>query len=1058
MQPEKMSNPPFDVVIVGAGPAGATAAWHLAHGMDGAPAKRVALLDKATFPRDKYCGDAWCSLALELLEEMGVLQQLEKEGLIRDCTSGGFISPSGESYVSTGEGPPLEGARCYAIKRQICDERIVRSAVEQGAELYENADFASAKLESDNLWTVTCKDGRVFRATMLVAADGSASQVARALGVVNTPPDAVASRQYIKGGTHNFKSGGILIYPDYILPGYVALFRHYNDDIDIGVYLIPGSRAQAGDIMKICETEVANDPFLRRVLGPSAEPLEKPRAASIRTGGVPKSTAKQFLAVGDAAGQVDPITGEGIHTGMLGGKLAAQRIHEMAAAKDFSEAACAVYHQRWMEAFGKDFPASAMAAKMTDRYPLLMDAANVVAQRKGDAFMADFGATMTGAKPKSTFLRPGVAIPLGLEVVRQFVLQKILKKPSQRAAYEMRAVENNPRPTAFANACLKSVEVASKQKVEKKGKNEAVEQIFRYASKDANARRVMVVYCTEFGFSADSAALLCEALLECDGQPLSMRYVDAENHELIDWSEVDTALLLCSTAGDGEPPQKAKELFEFLQEEKPALAHLRFAVLALGDSSYPQFCGAGVELEKLFKACGAKTFHPLVKVDAEDMAIVNEWIDDMADKLDGEEFWAAMPPQQPEALRARAEAHFQGGVGLPAPSGARPALATLTERRAVADAAAGGKETWHIELEVANGPDSGLAPLSWEPGDALGVLPANPPREVAAVLAQLGSDGSEKIELPRKRGSATLQDALAHHVDIKNLKLDLIHHLSDMASDEETKQRLKTIGSDLKAFAAGNELQDLLATFPQLARKLEPQPLVDHLHALAPRYYSIGSSQKRNGNHVAITVATVRIALPVGNRDGVASTYLNERLAIGDSVGVFVHRNSGFRLPAEGAACVMIGAGTGVAPYRAFLQELAIRANGKGVGMAESAGGREHLLFFGCRHEKADFLYADEWQEWQEQGALKLVSAFSRDQEKKIYVQDRLRENGSLVWQRMELGDHFYICGDATHMAGDVEKALLEIIMLHGNLAEPEARKYLAVMAGSSRYQKDVWA
>ena len=445
-----------DVIVVGAGPAGATAAYYLARG-----GRSVALVDKAAFPRDKFCGDAWCAPALDILEDMGVLQQLAAEGLVRDTTSGGFISPSGESYVSTGQGGGAPGTRCYAIKRIICDERIARGAVGAGAELIERANVSAAALDADGRWTAHCQDGRQFRGTMLVAADGANSRLARSLGVVTTAPQTVASRQYIKGGTHNFKSGGVLFYPQYILPGYVAIFRHYNDDIDVGCYVIPGGAVRSDQLADIYEHQIKHDPFIQRALGPRAEPLEKIRIAPIRLGGEPRSTARQFMAVGDAAGQTDPLTGEGIHTGMIGGRLAAQRIHELFAAGDFSAGACAAYHARWMAAFGRDFRASAAGGRMICRLPLLLDAANLVAQRKGDAFMAEFGAAMTGVKPKTTFLKPRVALPMSIEVLRQILRQKILRaQPSGESAYAARAAEVAQRPTSFRNGCLVDAEIA----------------------------------------------------------------------------------------------------------------------------------------------------------------------------------------------------------------------------------------------------------------------------------------------------------------------------------------------------------------------------------------------------------------------------------------------------------------------------------------------------------------------------------------------------------------------------------------------------------------------
>jgi geranylgeranyl reductase family protein len=438
-----------DAIVVGAGPAGATAAYYLA-----ASGKRVALLEKASFPRDKVCGDAWCAPALDILEDMGVLQKLEAEGLIRDTTSGGFISPSGESFVGSGQEGGAPGTRCYAIKRILCDERIARRAAEAGAELLENANAASARLEDDGLWTVRCHDGRQLRATMLLAADGANSRLARSLGVVTTPPQAVASRQYVKGGTHNFKSGGVLFYPTFILPGYVALFRHYDDDLDVGCYVIPGGAITSDRLATLYETEIKRDAFLQRALGPRAEFRERIRIAPIRLGGEVRSTGRQFMAVGDAAGQTDPLTGEGIHTGMIGGKLAAQTIHELFATGDFSAQACQEYHHRWMAAFGNDFRFSAAGARMVHRFPFLLDAANVVAQRKGDAFMVEFGAAMTGVKPKTTFLKPAMALPMTIEVFRQVFRQKLLGDRSGRTAYRARAVEDVDRATAFQNACL----------------------------------------------------------------------------------------------------------------------------------------------------------------------------------------------------------------------------------------------------------------------------------------------------------------------------------------------------------------------------------------------------------------------------------------------------------------------------------------------------------------------------------------------------------------------------------------------------------------------------
>jgi NADPH-dependent sulfite reductase flavoprotein alpha-component len=1078
-------NNSHDVIIVGAGPAGATAAYYLSKATDEGRAKSVALLDKASFPRDKFCGDAWCAPALDILEDMGVLQELEQEGLAQDSTPGGYISPAGESYVSTGGGS-VKDARCYAIKRVDCDERIVQKAVEQGVELFENSDFEDATLDTDGLWTVTCKDGRVFRANMLLAADGANSQVARTLKVINTDPNSAACRQYIKGGTHNFKSGGLRLYPDYVAPGYVTMFRHLNDDINIGVFINSGRAVSSNAFQKVCDVDFANDPLMQRVLGPNVEFLEEPQIASLRTGGVDRSTSKQFMAVGDAAGHCDPLTGHGIHSSMVAGKLAAQRVHEMAEANDFSAEACQVYHQRWMNEFGKDFPESE-SVQLNQKHPLLLDAATVVAKRKGDAFMADVGAAMTRVKPKSTLLRPGIAIPLGLEVVKQHLVQKVFKSyPSSQAAYEARAVESDPRPTAFANACLIDPDIdtaelkrkapvvdlvawVSPRKDGSKNKQDgskAYDKLFQYASDDESARRVTVIFASELGFTEEVTEQLCERLLANGGrdgaQSLSMRFIDAEHYQVIDWNEVDTCLLLSSTAGDGVPPEKAKELFEFLENEKPDLSHMNAAVLALGDSSYPHFCRAGDQLEELLKGCESTIIKPIVKVDAEDMGVVDEWVNDVNTELCSKEYWLERPEQSTdEKLPEKAEELLKSRDGQPVKANAnRPQIAKLVERTPLVDTDAGGKEVCHIELDISAQTDPELAPFEWQAGDALGVLPVNATEEVKAVLQHLSCHPDEVISLPRNKGSVSIKEALTHHCDIKHLNAQLLHHLADNSSGDEERRHLEEAQVDVKKYLEGLELQDLLKRLPRAVGKLASQTLVDNLRALTPRYYSIASSQKADKNKVALSVGTVRHEVESDSRVGVSSTYLNDRLDMGGEVGVFVHANSNFRIPSveSGNACIMIGAGTGIAPYRAFMQELSIRAESANTTMLEQTEGNAHLLFFGCRHEKADFLYAEQWNQWQAEGVLELNTAFSRDQEEKVYVQDRIREKGELLWQRIQRGDHFYVCGDATYMAADVEKALLDIVKQYGLMNAEDAQLFIDSMVSNGRYQKDVWA
>ncbi len=1048
MELENTTDNTFDVVIVGAGPAGATAAYYLSKGMEGFGGKNVALLDRAAFPRDKFCGDAWAEPALGILEDMGVLQKLTADGLVQDCVSGGFVSPFGESFISVDEPEAANkprDVRTFAIKRRICDEAIVRAAQAQGAHLFENADCESASLEKDGLWTIRCRDGRVFRSKMLVAADGAASNLSRSLGIVTTAPDGAASRQYIKGGTHNFKSGGVMFYPEYTIPGYVAIFKHYDDDIDIGVYLIQGGSTLPEDILEVSIDGVANDPFMQRLIGPNAVPLERPRVASLRTGGVEQSTSAQFMAVGDAAGQTDPLTGEGIHTGMIGARLAAQTIHEMYESNDFSARACRVYHERWWDDFGHEFPAASKSARMIYKVPLFMEAATRVAQKKGDAFMQDFGAVMAGLKPKSFFYRPDVLFPILSELVKAWFTHKVRRAyPSMRAAYEARALELSSRDTSFNRSGVIDSEVPAVKLNLQAGAADELDKLFRFQIGEAGARPLHIFYGSEYGFAADVAEQLAERIFalgqQGDKQTLDIRLLNLEHSSILDWQRIDSCLFLCSTAGDGDPPQTIEPFLDFLEKETPDLSNVNFSVLAFGDSAYPNFCAAGLRLEEQLLKANAKCLAPLGKVNAESPVDIDSWFAGVEKVLADKGYWQSRSILVDETFQERAEDYF-ASLEEPSPgSSARvPVSVRVNERHALSDVEKGGAEIFSVSVNAEF--EGGV--LEWLPGDALGVYPENPQAEAERVLGAGLFDAGATVELPRKRGRACLREAIEQHLDIKNIQSGLWSLLEERVADAE-RDALASLGEDRSLL----ELQDLLELLPLTFGALTEQELVDQLALLQPRYYSIASSASVNEKQIDLAVGGLAFEVRDQPRVGVASHFLNHQLAVGGSLSAFVQANRHFRIPAEesGKACVMIGAGTGVAPYRAFMQELEGRSTD-----------RKHLLFFGCRHQGADFLYAPEWQNWQEKQLVDVYTAFSRDQAEKVYVQHKLKAQGELVWNRIESGDHFYVCGDATQMAGDVEKALLEIIARFGNESEDGAKQLLDAMSRDGRYQKDVW-
>ena len=391
-----------------------------------------------------------------------------------------------------------------------------------------------------------------------------------------------------------------------------------------------------------------------------------------------------------------------------------------------------------------------------------------------------------------------------------------------------------------------------------------------------------------------------------------------------------------------------------------------------------------------------------------------------------------------------------------------PFMARLAERRLLTKIIeAYDEETIHIEIDVAVEGESQPAFVPWQPGDALGVIPTNCPDEVAAVLAALNRTGNEEVQLPEGKGRISLRDALFRHSDIKNLTPELVDTIVAASTAPEEKECAQaTRAADAARYRDERELQDVLRDFPSAAGSLDPQRLVGLLGTIQPRLYSISSSPLTAPDRIALTVAVLRYELLGRKRTGLATTYLADRVQVNDRIPVFVQPNLWFRLPSEdeGKSCVMIGAGCGISAFRGFLHELDERARIKGLESAlEQSGGLPHVLFFGCRHEARDFLYAEELQKWQTKGMLQLFNAFSRDQEHKIYVQHRMLEQGAMLWERMEAGHYFYVCGDAQSMGGDVERAMREIIQTHGGRSPEEADAYLMELGNEGRFLKDVW-
>ena len=480
-----------------------------------------------------------------------------------------------------------------------------------------------------------------------------------------------------------------------------------------------------------------------------------------------------------------------------------------------------------------------------------------------------------------------------------------------------------------------------------------------------------------------------------------------------------------STHGEGDPPDDAELFRELLLSDRAArLGDLHYAVLALGDSSYVNFCQTGREFDERLAELGATRLQPLVECDVEYEAAASAWRDSVLEHA-AEQLDATSPVPHLHAVEAQPRFDRQ-----------RPLAAEvllnqkLTGREST-------KDVRHIELSVE---DSGLI---WEPGDSLAVIAENPPALIDQLLEAFGADDSTPIEFSEERRTAA--DVLKADVEITAVNLGFLSTWAEYAGSEVLSSMLE--GSDKEAlaeFVDSHQIVDVVRRFPA---DVDLQTFVDSLRPLSPRSYSIASSHRANPDEVHLTVAPVRYESFGSEHWGAASTFLSDRVAEGQQVKVFVESNTRFRLPDDATDVIMIGPGTGVAPFRAFVEERVER----------QASGR-NWLFFGERNLSSDFLYQLEWQRHVKQGNLnRLDVAFSRDQDQKLYVQDRLRERGAEIWDWIRSGASIYVCGDAKNMAPDVDAALAEIVAKHGDVSVEDAHAELKKLRRDGRYQRDVY-
>lgn len=536
---------------------------------------------------------------------------------------------------------------------------------------------------------------------------------------------------------------------------------------------------------------------------------------------------------------------------------------------------------------------------------------------------------------------------------------------------------------------------------------------------------ITILWGSQTGTSEMLARKTAKCLKKKGFAPKIMDLSDFDGSEL---GKEKLALIITSTYGDGEAPDNAKAFHDYLHSENAnELSGVNYAVLALGDSNYEKFCKAGIEIDERMKVLGAHRLVDRVEcnIDYEDafdgwLNVLNEALqpfksdsgDDVSTEDEDEE-----DPEFDKKHPYRAKV-------------------TACEKLNTNDSS---KDVRHVTIDL------GESSLKYEAGDAVGIYPINCEELVDEIIAHTHLDGSQTVS--HGGTNMSLKEALTAKFDINKISRPLIAAYQHHAQSTELAELLEDSRSEeLKKYVVNHHFIDLLETFP--CNFESGDRLLKVLPMLQPRLYSISSSPKPNPKWVSITVGTVRYHMNGRARKGVASTFLAERLPADGAVEVFFHHNKTFRLPVDDSLpVIMVGPGTGIAPFRAFLQEREARG-------AEG----QNWLFFGDQHSQSDFLYAEQIRDWQQSGLLnRLSTAFSRDQKEKIYVQHRMIEEATSLYKWLEQGGYFYVCGDASRMAKDVDDALHKAISIASGMNEEAATAYVENLKKEKRYLRDVY-
>lgn len=548
------------------------------------------------------------------------------------------------------------------------------------------------------------------------------------------------------------------------------------------------------------------------------------------------------------------------------------------------------------------------------------------------------------------------------------------------------------------------------------------------SSAPAVSREVTVLYGSQTGNSIGLSKKLGKKLEEQGLQVTLSSMGDFKPNGL---KKIENLLIVVSTHGEGEPPDNAIPFHEFLNSKRaPKLDGLRYSVLALGDTSYEFFCQTGKDFDKRLQELGGTALVPRVDCDVDFDEPAAAWMNDVLASLSGAATTAgAVTSEAITAAVSSGESEFNR---------TNPFKAEVLENLNL-NGRGSDRETRHIELSLEG------SNLDYEPGDSLGVFPENHPRLVDELIAAMGWNADEQVTVNKNGDQVSVYEALLRHYEITAVTKPVAEQLAKLSSGNELTALLAN-DSEFRNVMNSSDLLDVVQDYA--LKGIPAAQFLAVLRKIPARLYSIASSSKSFPDEVHLTVRTVRYEARGRQRYGVCSVHLAERIEAGDTLPVYIQHNPNFKLPENpDTPIIMVGPGTGVAPFRSFLGE-----------REETGAEGKTWLFYGDQHFSTDFLYQTEWQRWLKDGVLtKMDVAFSRDTEQKVYVQHRMLEHSKELYQWLQDGASVYICGDEKKMAHDVHAALITILQQEGGLSSEQAVEYMTRLQQEKRYQRDVY-